>query len=80
VTSFLRPHSEFLTIAEELRHPEYRWTIDTPQDLEFAQKMFAMLKIPFSTARYLDFVGICESNPELIGINQAIRQKTLEDG
>jgi spore coat polysaccharide biosynthesis protein SpsF len=80
VTSFLRESSEYIELREEIRHPEYRWTIDTNKDLEFAQKIFKKIKNSFATANYLDLLEICRSNPEIVRINADQQQKALSDG
>lgn len=80
VTSFLRPFSEFVQLERTLRHPEYRWTIDTIEDLQFAQKIFGKLSSNYILAGYTDFLEICKSNPSLVLINSNIKQKNLKDG
>jgi spore coat polysaccharide biosynthesis protein SpsF (cytidylyltransferase family) len=80
VTSLLRESSEYIELREEIRHPEYRWTIDTDKDLEFAQKVFRKIQNSFATANYLDLLEICLSNPEIVKINADQQQKTLADG
>ena len=80
VTSFLRESSEFIQLREEIRHPEYRWTIDTDKDLEFAQNVFRKIQNKFVTANYLDLLEVCRSNPDIVKINADQQQKALADG
>lgn len=80
VTSFLRKHSEYVTVEEQYRHPEMRWTIDTIEDLQFSRAIFSKLHVPIPKATYLDFLTICLQNPELLNLNSHIQQKELSDG
>ena len=80
VTSFLKESSEYIELNEEIRHPEYRWTIDTDKDLEFAQNIFRKIQNSFATANYLDLLEVCRSNPDIVKINSGQQQKALADG
>lgn len=80
VTSFLRGSSEYIKPPKEFCHPEYRWTIDTEKDLEFAQKVFGKIQNTFATATYMDLLEVCQANPEIIKINMDQQQKALADG
>ncbi|MFC2028978.1 cytidylyltransferase domain-containing protein [Chloroflexota bacterium] len=55
-----------------------RWTVDTPQDLEFIRRVFAHFpgRIDFSWLEVLDLV---RSDPELAQINAGIYHKSLHD-
>ncbi len=56
----------------------YRWTVDTPEDLEFMRQVYARFngRDDFSWKEVLDLV---HDNPELAKINAGVQHKTLND-
>jgi spore coat polysaccharide biosynthesis protein SpsF len=56
----------------------YRWTVDTPQDLEFMRQVYARFdgRADFSWTEVLDLV---HAEPELMKINAGIKHKTLTE-
>ena len=66
-----------------LKHhdPDYgikRWTVDTPQDLEFVKRIFDHFspRLDFSWKEVIQFL---EANPELEQINVSINAKLVDD-
>jgi spore coat polysaccharide biosynthesis protein SpsF len=57
---------------------DYRWTVDTSEDLEFMRRVFDHFdgRDDFSWKEVLDLV---HNEPELAAINSAVRHKTLYD-
>jgi len=57
---------------------DYRWTVDTPEDLEFMRQIYARFdgRDDFSWREVLDLV---HDNPELMKINAAVQHKTLKE-
>ena len=57
---------------------DYRWTVDTPEDLEFIRQVFANFdgRDDFSWKEVLDLV---HDQPELMKINAGVKHKTLKD-
>ena len=57
---------------------DYRWTVDTPEDLEFMRQVFARFdgRDDFSWKELLDLI---HNNPELMKINAGVKHKTLKD-
>jgi len=57
---------------------DYRWTVDTPEDLEFMRQVYAHFdgRDDFSWKEVLDLV---HNNPELAKINAGVKHKTLKD-
>ena len=57
---------------------DYRWTVDTPEDLEFIRQVYARFdgRDDFSWKEVLDLV---HSEPELMKINAGVQHKTLKD-
>ncbi|MBI5297353.1 MAG: glycosyltransferase family protein [Chloroflexi bacterium] len=65
-----------------LHHPtdfgDYRWTVDTPEDLEFMRQVYARFdgRDDFTWKEVLDLV---HDEPELMKINAGVQHKTLKD-
>jgi spore coat polysaccharide biosynthesis protein SpsF len=57
---------------------QFRWTVDTPQDLDFVREVYACLG-PETTFAWKDVLALVRSRPELLQINAGIRHKTLKD-
>jgi spore coat polysaccharide biosynthesis protein SpsF len=57
---------------------DYRWTVDTPEDLEFMRQVYARFdgRDEFSWKEVLDLV---HDNPNLMRINAGVQHKTLKD-
>jgi spore coat polysaccharide biosynthesis protein SpsF len=56
----------------------YRWTVDTPEDLEFMQEVYRRFdkRDDFTWKEVLDLV---HNEPRLMGINAGVQHKTLKD-
>ena len=68
-------------IAQLHHDPDYghmRWTVDTPEDLEFMRQVFARFdgRDDFT---WQDILKLIQSEPELAAINSSVRHKTLYD-
>ncbi|NUQ85159.1 MAG: hypothetical protein HUU11_10635, partial [Anaerolineales bacterium] len=65
-----------------LHHPtdfgEYRWTVDTAEDLEFIRQVYARFdgRDDFS---WKDVLNLVHENPELMKINAGVQHKTIKD-
>ncbi|HXQ33372.1 MAG TPA: hypothetical protein VN843_05065, partial [Anaerolineales bacterium] len=57
---------------------DYRWTVDTPEDLEFMRQVYSHFdgSDDFSWKEVLDLV---HNEPQLMQINAGIQHKTLKD-
>jgi len=57
---------------------DYRWTVDTPEDLEFLRQIYALFdgRDEFSWKDVLDLV---HNEPELMKINSDVQHKTWKD-
>ncbi len=57
---------------------DYRWTVDTPEDLEFMRQVYSRFdgRDDFSWKEVLDLV---HDEPKLMEINAGIKHKTLKD-
>jgi spore coat polysaccharide biosynthesis protein SpsF len=68
-------------IAQLHHQPDYgslRWTVDTPDDLEFARQVFIRLaKKPLFT--WQDVLEVLRAEPGLAQINSGVRHKTMTE-
>jgi spore coat polysaccharide biosynthesis protein SpsF len=75
VTPYLyrTPGIRTLRIANDVDHSDLRWTVDTPEDLQFVREVYAR----FGDDRFSwrDVLELIEAEPELSEINRDIRQK-----
>jgi spore coat polysaccharide biosynthesis protein SpsF len=57
---------------------DYRWTVDTPEDLEFMREIYSRFdgRDDFTWNEVLDLV---HDNPDLMKINAGVEHKTLKD-
>ena len=57
---------------------DYRWTVDTPEDLEFMRQVYGRFngRDDFSWKEVLELV---HNEPQLMQINAAVKHKTLKD-
>jgi spore coat polysaccharide biosynthesis protein SpsF len=57
---------------------DYRWTVDTPEDLEFIRRVYARFdgRDDFTWEDVLDLV---HNEPQLMEINAGVKHKTLKD-
>jgi spore coat polysaccharide biosynthesis protein SpsF len=60
-------------------YSHYRWTLDTPEDLEFIRAVYARLK-SHNDFVFQDVLNLLKREPELEEINRAIAQKPIHEG
>ena len=68
-------------IAQLHHDPDYghmRWTVDTPEDLEFMREVYARFGGD-DEFTWQDVLHLVQKEPELVAINSAVRHKTLYD-
>ena len=61
--------------------PDYgalRWTVDTPEDLEFMRRVFGYLKDKNDFTWY-DVLAVTREHPELAAINAQVRHKSMNE-
>lgn len=68
-----------LAVVGEANYGDYRWTVDTPEDLEFARAVYATLGNG-DTFGWRDVLSVLAQKPELMKLNRHIEQKRLEEG
>ena len=59
----------------DVRWPELRLTVDTPEDFELAARIFNELSATNSAFSLRDIVALCRRRPDLMRINEHITQK-----
>lgn len=62
----------------EPNYGSLRWTVDTPEDLEFIRRVFDHLQ-DVDHFSWLDVLAVTHSHPELNKINAEIRHKVFDD-
>ena len=67
-----------IEVAEELKHPEIRLTIDYPEDYELSQEIFERLYRPGKVFPLRDVISLLKSNPKLMDINRDMQAAYLE--
>ncbi|WP_353854278.1 glycosyltransferase family protein [Bacillus sp. Bos-x628] len=82
VTLYIRKHPEqfhhqLFTPPKELAYPTYRFTIDTEEDYVFATRLFEKAGGSVSVS-CAELILICEQDPEIVRLNQFVRQKDAE--
>jgi len=82
VTPYLYQHPEhfdLLSITTEGDFSQMRWTLDTAEDLEFLQTVYARFadRRDFS---WRDVLQLMEREPELMEINRRVAHKALHEG
>lgn len=54
---------------------DLRWTVDTPEDLEFVRRIYREMNLANRFQPYGEVVGYVRNHPELIEINRQVVQK-----
>jgi spore coat polysaccharide biosynthesis protein SpsF len=81
VTAYIYEHPELFRIASltaEADYSKYRWTLDTPADLELIRAIYAHFGERHFGWR--EVLSLMEGRPELVAINAQVRQKTVREG
>ena len=68
-----------LSVVSDVDRSDWRWTIDTPEDLAFVRSIYERFdrRSDFS---WLDVVKLIEHEPALADINKHVVQKEIEQG
>jgi spore coat polysaccharide biosynthesis protein SpsF len=69
---------KILHVTGDKDYSALRWTVDTPEDLEFVRAIYSRSEGDGSRLR--DVLKLIEREPHLSEINQAIAQKALREG
>jgi spore coat polysaccharide biosynthesis protein SpsF len=80
VTPYIYENPErfrILSVSGEENLSAYRWTVDTPEDLEFVRSVYARCG---NECWWRDVLVLLGQEPELAEINRFIAQKALHEG
>jgi spore coat polysaccharide biosynthesis protein SpsF len=80
VTPYIYQHPELFNIehfTNEVDYSFHRWTVDTKEDYELIHKIYSELYQPGKLFLFKDILDLFERKPELLSINQNIKQKSL---
>jgi spore coat polysaccharide biosynthesis protein SpsF len=67
-----------ISVTAEMDYSNHRWTVDTPEDLNFVREVYA--RFDNDAFSWRDVLRILTQEPELMEINRHIRQKCLQEG
>jgi spore coat polysaccharide biosynthesis protein SpsF len=68
-----------LSIRADGVYGAYRWTVDTPEDLDYVRSIYQKVGHPDAFG-WKDAIRVLAQEPELMKLNRHVRQKTLEEG
>ncbi len=81
VTAYIYDKSSdfrLLPVTGDHDYSHYRWTVDTPEDLELVRTIYGRMK---GTEAFLnDVIQLLQREPAIADINRAISQKALHEG
>lgn len=83
VTSWLYANANVYSVPTPLAwpdRPDWRWTIDTYEDLAMARSAFRVFGDEAETIDYSTMVSRLDTHAEITGMNQHVAQKKLEEG
>jgi spore coat polysaccharide biosynthesis protein SpsF len=83
VTSWMRKStrvSSLLLPNDFLRRPNWRWTVDYAEDLQFIKQLIEKLGDSWIEFSYPEIVKVIDRNPDLVRINYGMKQKSIELG
>jgi spore coat polysaccharide biosynthesis protein SpsF len=80
MTLYIKEHPEEFkiaigTLAPGLYRPQYRLTVDEPEDVALMQAVFARLQRPGHLVTTREVIALLDAEPELLAINAAARHK-----
>ncbi|MGK9476879.1 cytidylyltransferase domain-containing protein [Melioribacter sp. OK-6-Me] len=80
VTPYIYQHPDIFKIVNYENNQDYsfhRWTVDTAEDYELIKQIYKNLYKPNKLFYFEDILKLFEEKPELIKINQKVKQKSL---
>lgn len=69
---------EYVEADDELKHPEFRMTLDYPEDFEFFKAVFNKLYSPSNIFTLREIVALLKREPAIARINAAVQKKYEE--
>lgn len=85
VTPYLYEHSEEfkITLVEapgELRRPEIRLAVDTPEDFQLVEAIYQALWVPGEIIDIRRAIRFLDGRPDLVSLNAHVRQRAAREG
>ena len=82
MTWYFTKNPEFFKIEkapvdDDMKRPQYRFTVDTPEDLELIRQIYKRLYSPGEIIWLKEAIKLVDENPELIQINNHIKSKDI---
>ncbi|MCA9459831.1 MAG: N-acetylneuraminate synthase family protein, partial [Nanoarchaeota archaeon] len=68
---------ENMQVPENVRRPEYRFTVDTPEDLEMMREIYKNLYKEGEIISLADAVKFVDENPDVLKINGMIKDRNV---
>jgi spore coat polysaccharide biosynthesis protein SpsF len=81
VTPYIYEHPDefkMVSVTGDVDYSGHRWTVDTPQDLEFVRAIYARLRHK-ENFLWTDVLEVLDREPELVEINRLVMQKALHE-
>ena len=82
VTPYIYEHPEkfkILSVKGDTDHSGHRWTLDTPDDLEFIRAIYRRMRGKENFG-WREVLSLLEHEPELMELNRSVVQKALHEG
>ena len=79
VTPYIYEHPamfRILPVTGDADYSQHRWTVDTPEDLEFVRAIYDRLK-DHADFSWRDVLALLEREPALLELNRSVTQKAL---
>lgn len=79
VTPYIIEHPtrfDLLSVTGDQNYSAHRWTVDTPEDLEFVRVVYHRLKSE-GVFSWRDVLNLLEREPELAELNRCVAQKPI---
>jgi spore coat polysaccharide biosynthesis protein SpsF len=73
---FFKVH--LIEVEEKLKRPQYRLTVDTPQDIELIREIYKALYNPGEIIQIEEVIRFLDKHPELVAINSHIMPKNVK--
>jgi spore coat polysaccharide biosynthesis protein SpsF len=67
-----------LSVTGDEDYSSHRWTVDTPEDLEFVRAVYS--RRDGGQFRLSDVLRLIKSEPHLAEINRSVAQKAMHEG
>jgi len=80
VTPYIYENADFfklLSVTNSRDWSKYRWTVDTPEDLQFVRRVYEILGCN-SLFSWNEVLNLCKGDKSLVKLNCNVQQKALE--